>query len=76
MCKACFRLVGLTFAARELNPLDRDERFQLMLTIIPLSCSPDAHPRDKNNIKGSRKGTNVALSVNDSGPPTRDPCAP
>ena len=32
----------LTFAGRELNPLDRDGRFQLVLTIIPLPCSPDA----------------------------------
>ena len=32
----------LAFAGRESNPLNRDERFQLVLTIIPLSCSPDA----------------------------------
>jgi len=32
----------LTFTGRESNPLDRYERFQLVLTIIPLSCSPDA----------------------------------
>jgi hypothetical protein len=32
----------LTFAGRESNPLDRYERFQLVLTVIPLSCSPDA----------------------------------
>jgi gluconolactonase len=32
----------LAFAGRASNPLDRDERFQLVLTIIPLSCSPDA----------------------------------
>ena len=29
-------------SGRESNPLDRCERFQLVLTIIPLSCSPDA----------------------------------
>jgi hypothetical protein len=32
----------LAFAGRASNPLDRSERFQLVLTIIPLSCSPDA----------------------------------
>ena len=32
----------LTFTGRESNPLDHYERFQLVLTIIPLSCSPDA----------------------------------
>src|SRR2546427_10329189 len=41
-CKACFRLAGSAFAGRESNPLDRCERFQLVLTIILLSCSPDA----------------------------------
>ena len=29
-CKACFRLAGSAFAGRELNPLDRCERFQLV----------------------------------------------
>jgi hypothetical protein len=39
--KARFRrLAG--FAGRASNPLDRYERFQLVLTTIPLSCSPDA----------------------------------
>jgi len=33
----------LAFAGRASNPLDRYERFQLVLTIIPLSCSPDAN---------------------------------
>ena len=33
----------LAFAGRASNPLDRNERFQLVLTIIPLSCSPDAN---------------------------------
>jgi len=32
----------LAFAGRASNPLDRYERFQLVLTIILLSCSPDA----------------------------------
>jgi hypothetical protein len=32
----------LAFAGRASNPLDRCERFQLVLTVIPLSCSPDA----------------------------------
>ena len=32
----------LTFAGWESNPLDRYERFQLVFTVIPLSCSPDA----------------------------------
>ena len=32
----------LAFAGRVSNPLDRCERFQLVLTIILLSCSPDA----------------------------------
>jgi hypothetical protein len=32
----------LAFAGRASNPLDRYERFQLVLTFIPLSCSPDA----------------------------------
>ena len=32
----------LAFTGRASNPLDRCERFQLVLTIIPLSCSPDA----------------------------------
>ena len=29
-CKACFRLPGCAFAGRELNPLDRYERFQFV----------------------------------------------
>jgi hypothetical protein len=41
-CKACFRLAGCAFAGRESNPLDRDDRFQLVVTIILLSCSPGA----------------------------------
>ena len=32
----------LAFTGRASNPLDRYERFQLVLTFIPLSCSPDA----------------------------------
>jgi hypothetical protein len=36
-CKACFRLAGCAFAGRESNPLDRYERFQLVLTTILLS---------------------------------------
>ena len=32
----------LAFAGRASNPLDRCKRFQLVLTIIPLSCPPDA----------------------------------
>ena len=32
----------LAFAGRASNPLDRDERFQLVFTFIPLSCPPDA----------------------------------
>src|ERR1700731_1995234 len=41
--KARFRLAGwLAFAGRASNPLDRDERFQLVFTIILLSCPPDA----------------------------------
>jgi hypothetical protein len=41
-CKARFRSAGSAFAGRESNPLDRFERFQLVLTIILPSCSPDA----------------------------------
>jgi hypothetical protein len=33
----------LAFTGRASNPLDRYKRFQLVLTIIPLSCSPDAN---------------------------------
>jgi hypothetical protein len=33
----------LAFAGRASNPLDRYERFQFALTIILLSCSPDAN---------------------------------
>ncbi len=40
--KARFRLAGLAFAERASNPLDRDKRFQFVLTFIPLSCPPDA----------------------------------
>jgi len=32
----------LAFTGRESNPLDRCERFQIVLTFILLSCSPDA----------------------------------
>jgi hypothetical protein len=35
-------VAGSAFARRESNPLDRGERFQHVLTIIPPSCSPDA----------------------------------
>jgi len=41
-CKARFRLAGCAFAGRVSNPLDRYERFQLVFTIVLLSCSPDA----------------------------------
>jgi hypothetical protein len=41
-CKARFRLTGSASTGRESNPLDRDERFQLVFTIVLLSCSPDA----------------------------------
>src|SRR6266567_3892456 len=41
-CKAHFRLAGSASTARESNPLDRYEGFQLVLTIILPSCSPDA----------------------------------
>jgi hypothetical protein len=41
-CKAGFRLAGWAFTGRESNPLDRGEGFQLVLTIILPSCSPDA----------------------------------
>lgn len=41
-CKARFRLAGSASAGWESNPLDRYERFQLVLTIILPSCSPDA----------------------------------
>src|SRR3954454_15612914 len=40
--KACFPLAGCASAGKASTPLDRYERFQLVLTIIPLSCSPDA----------------------------------
>ena len=40
--KARFRLAGCAFTGRELNPLDRYERFQFVSSIILLSCSPDA----------------------------------
>ena len=41
-CKARFRLAGCAFAGRASNPLDRYERFQLVVTSVLLSCSPDA----------------------------------
>src|SRR6266849_7724689 len=45
----------LAFAGRASNPLDRDERFQLVLTIIPLSCSPDATTlRTLPRLRGGR----------------------
>ena len=34
-CKTRFRLAGCAFAGRESNPLDRDERFQLMSSSSP-----------------------------------------
>ena len=34
-CKTRFRLAGCAFAGRESNPLDRDERFQLMTSSSP-----------------------------------------
>jgi hypothetical protein len=44
----------LAFAGRASNPLDRDERFQLVLTIIPLSCSPDATTLRRFHMIGTR----------------------
>jgi len=41
-CKARFRPAGSASTGWESNPLDRYERFQLVLTIILPSCSPDA----------------------------------
>src|SRR5436853_6348665 len=40
-CKARFRLAGCAFAGRELNPLDRNERFQAT-SILLSRTSPDA----------------------------------
>ena len=40
-CKARFRLAGCAFAGRELNPLDRTERFQATSILLPRT-SPDA----------------------------------
>ena len=40
-CKARFRLAGCAFAGRELNPLDRIERFQVT-SILLSRISPDA----------------------------------
>jgi transposase len=40
-CKARFRLAGCAFAGRELNPLDRSERFQATSVLLPRT-SPDA----------------------------------
>ena len=40
-CKARFRLAGCAFAGRELNPLDRSERFQATSILLPRT-SPDA----------------------------------
>jgi hypothetical protein len=54
-CKACFRLAGSAFAGRESNPLDRCERFQLGLTIILLSCSPDATGFRSRSIRATAK---------------------
>jgi hypothetical protein len=60
----------LAFAGRASNPPDRYERFQLVLTIIPLSCSPDAsamaasgescrHRRHSSSSVRDPKKTNV-----------------
>jgi hypothetical protein len=40
-CKARFRLAGYAFAERESNPLERDERFQV-IAILLSRTSPDA----------------------------------
>jgi hypothetical protein len=51
----------LAFTGRASNPLDRYERFQLVLTIIPLSCSPDA-----NGLSGAKPiivGTTACVAV-------------
>ena len=40
-CKARFRLAGCAFAGRESNPLERDERFQI-IAILLSRTSPDA----------------------------------
>src|SRR5882762_1631898 len=74
----------LAFAERASNPLDRDERFQLVLTIIPLSCSPDATTlRDgvaaiagvakEYHKKGSRKDRHAPSPIPPS--PTSRDCA-
>jgi hypothetical protein len=54
----------LAFTGRASNPLDRDERFQLVLTIIPLSCSPDA-----SGLRGLRGGGCKAVPQSAANPP-------
>jgi len=53
-CKARFRLAGSASAGWESNPLDRYERFQLVLTIILPSCSPDATGFRFRSIRATR----------------------
>jgi hypothetical protein len=62
----------LVFAGWELNPLDRDERFQLVLTIILLSCSPDAttlrnwsvnFPQHKHRRRSHHKAARLPASA-------------
>ena len=43
-CKARFRLVGCTFAGRELNPLDRSERFQVTSILLPRTFLTQVRP--------------------------------
>ena len=55
----------LAFAGRASNPLDRYERFQLVLTVIPLSCPPDASAiallrRFEGNFPSIGRGRHVA----------------
>src|SRR5215813_14079187 len=75
--KARFRLAGSAFAVRESNPLDRYERFQLVLTIILPSCSPDAsaikqlRPTRSNHTFTS--GTFGTEPRGDEGPSPRGP---
>ena len=61
----------LAFTGRASNPLDRDEKFQLVLTIIPFSCSPDAsvltHSLDthRGNLHFSRNVKALAVQTKD-----------
>ena len=72
-CKARFRLAGSASTGWESNPLDRYERFQLVFTVILLSCSPDATAFPLRSNTGYEIRFSLALPATSAAPSATAP---